>query len=415
MPRKPFGLSINAGAEKVDVPDADPVERRPGAVARGPARLTVQQGRSEAADPMEMSYVLTEDNFEKDGVKISKTGVEIKSKKKSGKVSGKLDPSMLEMGRVLGRGAGGRVVEAVHKQNGRKLAIKMVTLFDRTKRGQLVKEIKALYACKCKCLVKFFGAFYTEGSISLALEFMDMGGLDNALPKHVPEAPLAAITFQMLWGLAYLEHAHRLHRDIKPPNILMNSEGEVKLTDFGISRALKGSFDCATTFVGSYKYMSPERMKNQGYSYAADIWSLGILLVEFGTGHYPLPRSNIMIDMVDAVLNYEFVPSAENGLSPQFVHFVELCLRKNPEERMPAKLLLKHPWLKLHGAGGYDDAKARVKKYIDEMAAEKAAAAAAAKEDGAEDGAARRGGGGGAAAKRSSGGGSSSKERDAAK
>ena len=184
MPRKPFGLSINAGAEKVDVPDSDPVERRPGARSRGPARLTVQQGRQEAVDPMQMSYVVTEDTFEKDGVKISRTGVEIKSKKKAGKASGKLDPSMLEMGRVLGRGAGGRVVEAVHKQNGRKLAIKMVTLFDRTKRGQLVKEIKALYSCKCKCLVKFFGAFYTEGSISLALEFMDMGGL-NIIYRYI--------------------------------------------------------------------------------------------------------------------------------------------------------------------------------------------------------------------------------------
>tara|TARA_B110000208_G_scaffold118355_1_gene144865 strand:+ start:129 stop:1334 length:1206 start_codon:yes stop_codon:yes gene_type:complete len=362
-----MGLSINAAAEKTDIPMSDPVEAGGGAARRRPPMLAKTQGRAEAVDPLEMSYIVSEDNFEKDGVKISKTGVTIKATKgrKGGSVSGKLDPSMLTMGRVLGRGAGGRVVEAVHKQNGRKLAIKMVTLFDRTKRQQLVGEIKALYACKCKCLVKFFGAFYTEGSISIALEFMDMGGLDNALPKHVPEAPLAAITFQMLWGLAYLEHARRLHRDIKPPNVLCNSMGEVKLTDFGISRALESSFDCATTFVGSYKYMSPERMKNERYSYAADMWSLGILLIEFATGKYPLPASAIMIDMVDAVLNFEFIPRDADELSPQFTHFVQLCLKKDPTQRMPAKLLLKHPWLKLHGITSYDVAKAQTKVYVD--------------------------------------------------
>ena len=74
-----------------------------------------------------------------------------------------------------------------------------------------------------------------------------------------------------------------LHRDIKPENILLNSKGQTKLTDFGISRDLNSTVAMAATFVGTATYMSPERALGQDYSYASDIWSLGMVIYEMAT------------------------------------------------------------------------------------------------------------------------------------
>jgi mitogen-activated protein kinase kinase 3 len=97
-------------------------------------------------------------------------------------------------------------------------------------------------------LITFYGSFYREGSITIALEFMDGGSLANVMDQvgPIPEDVLASIAFQVcycscwlvlirdsvlqiLWGLAYLYHEKRVHRDIKPSNLLINSEGQVKV------------------------------------------------------------------------------------------------------------------------------------------------------------------------------------------
>ncbi|CAJ1432699.1 unnamed protein product, partial [Effrenium voratum] len=78
-----------------------------------------------------------------------------------------------------------------------------------------------------------------------------------------------------------------LHRDIKPENILHNRAGEVKLTDFGIAKDLDKTLAMAGTFVGTVTYMSPERCLGQDYSFASDIWSVGMVIFELSTGRYP--------------------------------------------------------------------------------------------------------------------------------
>ncbi|KAH6795207.1 mitogen-activated protein kinase kinase 3 [Perilla frutescens var. hirtella] len=79
---------------------------------------------------------------------------------------------------------------------------------------------------------------------------------------------------------------HLVYRDIKPANLLVNLKGETKIKDFGISAALEDSMAMCATFVGTVTYMSPERIRNENYSYPADIWSLGLALVECATGEF---------------------------------------------------------------------------------------------------------------------------------
>lgn len=119
---------------------------------------------------------------------------------------------------------------------------------------------------------------------------MDAGSLDGILKiyrskKVVPEiheVVLAKIAIQILCGLSYLHMNNQFHRDIKPANILLNTKGEVKVTDFGIAKELEYAEQMSKTFVGTFTYMSPERINGQQYDTKSDVWSLGIVMYELG-------------------------------------------------------------------------------------------------------------------------------------
>ena len=171
----------------------------------------------------------------------------------------------LEMLQQLGAGCSSRVFLARSKSTGIMYAVKKIALFDKGIREMLMKELEALFNADCECLVRFHGATYREGSVAVVLEFCNAGSLDAVLARAngpVPESALAGIAFQCLYGLGYLAHEKRVHRDIKPSNILVNDDGAVKLTDFGISRSLADSIN-AKTFIGSFRYMSPERIAHE--------------------------------------------------------------------------------------------------------------------------------------------------------
>ena len=176
-------------------------------------------------------------------------------------------PDELELGVVIGRGFSSYVQHAVHKPTGTPLALKVINAFEKVKRDQLVKEIKTLYDASSSHIVTFYGAFYKDGAISIALEYMDGGSLSNVVGQvgPIPEPVIANMTFQMLAGLAYMKKHSRVHRDIKPENLLINSKGYVKLTDFGVSGIVQGTDAMCGTFVGTFLYMSPERIKNKPY------------------------------------------------------------------------------------------------------------------------------------------------------
>jgi mitogen-activated protein kinase kinase 3 len=146
-------------------------------------------------------------------------------------------------------------LHSIHEPTGTPVALKVINLFDKSKREQLIREIVTLYDAQCPNLITFYGAFYREGSITIALEYMNGGSLANVLAQvgPIPESVLANMVYQILWGLAYLKHEKRVHRDLKPSNLLINSRGEVKVTDFGVSAELQNSIAMCGTFVGTFK------------------------------------------------------------------------------------------------------------------------------------------------------------------
>lgn len=106
----------------------------------------------------------------------------------------------------------------------------------------------------------------------------------------MPQAYLPVLTRQVLAGLAFLHDAARIcHRDVKPGNLLLRSDGTLKISDFGTSSQLSNSMSRCLSWVGTVTYMSPERIRGDAYSFNTDVWSLGLLLLECAQGRYPYP------------------------------------------------------------------------------------------------------------------------------
>lgn len=297
---------------------------------------------------------------------------------------GELNADDFEKLGELGAGNGGVVNKERHKPSGLSMARKLIHLEVKPAvRNQIIRELKVLHECNSPFIVGFYGAFYSEGEISICMEYMDGGSLDLCLKKaiRIPEPILGKICSTVLKGLAYLREKHQIiHRDVKPSNILVNSRGEIKICDFGVSGQLIDSM--ANTFVGTRSYMSPERLNGDHYSVASDIWSLGLSLVEMAIGMYPIPppdpnilqkvfgtkvegispsptsrsprsaglpgepRPMAIFELLDYIVNEPPPRLPANVFSAEFVDLVDRCLKKSPSERADLTTLQSHEWIK---------------------------------------------------------------------
>jgi serine/threonine protein kinase len=254
----------------------------------------------------------------------------------------------------LGAGAGGVVMKATIKKTGEKVAVKTIKADDAAKRQQLLNEIRGLVQAQgCPNLVQWYAGFAERKSnaVHVVLEFMDRGSLRDLTKKCaangivVPANFMACVSLQIICGLHHL-HEHRLlHRDIKPENILHNQAGEVKLTDFGIARDLDCTLAMAETFVGTVTYMSPERCTGNDYSFASDIWSVGMVLFELATGKYPFENVANFPQLFEN-LTEKPEPRLEAGAyPPSMCDFVAKCITRDVAQRADGAMLKEHDFV----------------------------------------------------------------------
>lgn len=181
------------------------------------------------------------------------------------------------------------------------MAMKEIRLeLDEAKFAAIIMELDILHRCVSPFIVDFYGAFFQEGAVYICMEYMDGGSIDKLYGDGVPEGVLRKITLATVMGLKSLKDDHNIiHRDVKPTNILVNTKGQVKICDFGVSGNLVASI--AKTNIGCQSYMAPERISGGGvaqaganpgggtYSVQSDIWSLGLTIIECALGQYPYP------------------------------------------------------------------------------------------------------------------------------
>ncbi|KAL4682071.1 hypothetical protein H8957_006736 [Semnopithecus entellus] len=249
---------------------------------------------------------------------------------------------------TLGHGNGGTVYKAYHVPSGKILAVKVI-LLDITLelQKQIMSELEILYKCDSSYIIGFYGAFFVENRISICTEFMDGGSLD--VYRKMPEHVLGRIAVAVVKGLTYLWSLKILHRDVKPSNMLVNTRGQVKLCDFGVSTQLVNSI--AKTYVGTNAYMAPERISGEQYGIHSDVWSLGISFMELALGRFPYPQiqknqgSLMPLQLLQCIVDEDSPVLPVGEFSEPFVHFITQCMRKQPKERPAPEELMGHPFI----------------------------------------------------------------------
>ncbi len=188
--------------------------------------------------------------------------------------------------RLLGQGGMSDVYEAVDQRNDSAVAVKVVRATDPDLARRLAQEVRALARVEHRGLVRLLDTGLTDGRAYLVMELVDGTTLAEAL-RRGPLGPGRAATLgsELAGALAYVHGQGIVHRDVKPSNILLSADGGARLGDFGIARLLDAStLTIAGTTLGTAAYMAPEQLEDHQVGVSADVWSLGMVLLECLTG-----------------------------------------------------------------------------------------------------------------------------------
>ncbi|KAG6880202.1 hypothetical protein C0992_003866 [Termitomyces sp. T32_za158] len=265
-----------------------------------------------------------------------------------------INMSQLHLDVELGRGNYGTVKKVLHKPTNVAMAMKEIRLeLDEAKLNAIIMELDVLHRAVAPEIVEFYGAFFIESCVYYCMEYMDAGSLDKLQGAGVPENILGRIASSMVRGLKFLkDDLQIIHRDVKPTNVLVNTKGEIKLCDFGVSGQLEKSL--AKTNIGCQSYMAPERIKGESqgnlgtYTVSSDVWSLGLSMIEIAIGQYPFPPESYanVFAQLTAIVHGDSPSLPEDRFSAEVRDWVARCLEKKPEERATYQELLDHPFLK---------------------------------------------------------------------
>jgi len=205
-------------------------------------------------------------------------------------------------GQLIGKGTFGKVYLGMNTTTGELLAVKQVEVkpragTDKDKIKDMVhaldQEIDTMQHLDHVNIVQYLGCERKEYSISIFLEYISGGSIGSCLRKHgkFEEVVVRSLTRQTLSGLAYLHNEGILHRDLKADNILLDTDGTCKISDFGISKKSDNIYgnNATMSMQGSVFWMAPEVVRSQGVGYSAkiDIWSLGCVVLEMFAGRRP--------------------------------------------------------------------------------------------------------------------------------
>uniref|UniRef100_A0A2D4PHN6 non-specific serine/threonine protein kinase n=1 Tax=Micrurus surinamensis TaxID=129470 RepID=A0A2D4PHN6_MICSU len=285
--------------------------------------------------------------------KIFKLGGE-KKKKQYEHVKRDLNPEdFWEIIGELGDGAFGKVFKAQNKETKVLAAAKVIDTKSEEELEDYMVEIDILASCDHPNIVKLLDAFYYENNLWILIEFCAGGAVDAVmleLERPLTEPQIRVVCRQTLEALHYLHQNKIIHRDLKAGNILFTLDGDIKLADFGVSAKNTHTIQRRDSFIGTPYWMAPEVVmcetsKDRPYDYKADVWSLGVTLIEMAEIEPPHHELNPMRVLLKIAKSEPPSLAQPSKWSADFKDFLKKCLEKNIDARWNITELLQHPFV----------------------------------------------------------------------
>ncbi|XP_066548699.1 serine/threonine-protein kinase N2 isoform X3 [Amia ocellicauda] len=256
---------------------------------------------------------------------------------------------------VLGRGHFGKVLLAEYKNTGEMFAIKALKKGDIVARDEVdslmceKRIFETVNSVRHPFLVNLFACFQTKDHVCFVMEYAAGGDLMMHIHADVFSEPRAVFYAAcVVLGLQFL-HDHKIvYRDLKLDNLLLDTEGYVKIADFGLCKEGMGFRDRTSTFCGTPEFLAPEVLTETSYTRAVDWWGLGVLIFEMLVGESPFPGDDEE-EVFDSIVNDEV--RYPRFLSTEAISIMRRLLRRNPERRLgagerDAEEVKKHPFFR---------------------------------------------------------------------
>ncbi|XP_027881697.1 serine/threonine-protein kinase 17A [Xiphophorus couchianus] len=263
-------------------------------------------------------------------------------------------------GRELGRGKFSVVRKCIENSTGREYAAKFLR---KRRKGQdcrmeIIHEIAVLeLATASPRMVKLHQVYEMASEMVLILEFAAGGEIFNQCvsdcdDEALSEEDVKRLMRQILEGVSFFHHNNVVHLDLKPQNILLTSScplGDVKIVDFGLSRRVSSHHELRE-IMGTPEYVAPEILNYEPISTATDMWSIGVLAYVMLTGISPFLGNNKQETFLNiSQLNVSYGAEELQQLDQDALSFIQMLLRRQPQERATVEQCLTHPWLQRTG------------------------------------------------------------------
>ncbi|KAG8123660.1 hypothetical protein E2320_019265 [Naja naja] len=256
-----------------------------------------------------------------------------------------------QRGNKIGEGQYGKVYTCISVDTGELMAMKEIRFQpnDHKTIKETADELKIFEGIKHPNLVRYFGVELHREEMYIFMEYCDEGTLEEVSRLGLQEHVIRLYTKQITTAINVLHEHGIVHRDIKGANIFLTSSGLIKLGDFGCSVKLKNNTQTmpgeVNSTLGTAAYMAPEvitRAKGEGHGRAADIWSLGCVVIEMRPWHEFEHNFQIMYRV-----GMGHKPPIPERISPEGKGFLSHCLESDPKMRWTASQLLDHSFVKV--------------------------------------------------------------------
>lgn len=253
--------------------------------------------------------------------------------------------------KVVGKGSFGHAL-LVHSLSDRKqyiMKIIDVSRMERKQKEEALNEVHVLKSMRHPYIVTYRESFMEKRCLCIVMDYADGGDMyskiakQKQLGKGFPENQILDWFVQICLAIKHMHDRKILHRDLKTQNVFLTSKGEVKIGDFGISRVLQHTYDCAQTAIGTPYYLSPEICQEKPYNQKSDIWSLGCILYEMVTLRHAFDASS-MKGLVVKILRGAY-PSIPSCYSNNLRDLIDEMLQKDAAKRPSVKKILEKDFL----------------------------------------------------------------------